>query len=999
MTMDRSARAGATTPAAKPTDRPTRIGRFLVLDSIGSGSMGVVYAAYDPELDRKVAVKLLHPTLTQSSRESTARARLFREAQAMARLSHPNVASVFDVGTIDRQVFIAMEFIQGKTLKAWLRERPKSRRFDEVLAAFVQAGRGLAAAHRAGITHRDFKPENALIDDDGRVRVLDFGLARTEVTSTVELDENELLRSADITRSDFGSLKLTRAGNLTGTPAYMAPEQLMRKPADARSDQFSFCVALYEALYGKRPFRGKTLATLKKNVIAGRVPDPPVTARVPSWVFRVLTRGLEVRPSDRYPSMDELLAELDRDPGRNRRRMMYAATALAGLLLGGYGYRVALGNKPGPDCSSGHQQLAGIWDSARRQQLAAAMDQSGVSFARETWELLAPRIETYANEWAAHHNEVCAATHVHGAQSEHLLDLRMACLRDNLDDLKQLTQVLETPTPAVVEHAVTAVGALPSLDLCDDTRNLKDPRTLAQPEIAGEVERLRGVLRATRTQLHTGLYQPAITQLQTISPEVEALDFGPLLAAMRLLSGRLHIRSGNYQTALTQLEQAYFVSESSADDGVRTEAATTLVDLHRILADYPGAHRWERHAQALVDRMTTDNSALRTSLLNIQGKLALSEGAPARAQTLHSRALKLALEAFGEDDPRLAGALGGIAIAYRDQGDYPRALEFSNRVITLLERSLGPNHPDVARAFNSRGGVYYLQLELTEAEQDFRRALELTKLSLGPDHPNLAKILNSLGALEEDLGHDDAAMQHYQHALTLIEKSLGADHPEASMVHNNLATLLMVLQRPQEARSHYERSLAIDRRVFGERHPNLGYAYQNLGDVEVAQNHPDEAVTRYQAALEVWQQAYGDTHPLLAHPLTSLGEQALARGDLEQARTRFARAVRIREQAFGPQHSDLSGPLHGLGNIAYSNKSYDKAAVYLARALEVAAPETLEVETLESLRFDYARALWNLPDRDAAKAQAQTVEQNLRAANLADSELLTRVQAWRRQHR
>jgi len=1003
MTVDRSSRAAGKTGRPLPAQKPVQINRFLVLEGIGSGSMGVVYAAYDPELDRKVAVKLLNPALTQSSRESTARARLIREAQAMARLSHPNVAAVYDVGTVAGQIFIAMEYIHGKTLKQWIRNAPKDRPWAEVVAAYIQAGLGLAAAHRAGITHRDFKPENALIDDDGRVRVLDFGLARTELgSSSVDLDETELLRSVDMTRSDFDSLKLTRAGNLTGTPAYMAPEQLLRKPADARSDQYSFCIALYEALFGKRPFRGKTLATLKKQVILGKVPEPPAKARVPAWVFRILTRGLQVQPCERYPSMDALLTELSRDPSRNRRRVMFALTAAAGLVLGGYGYSITLGNQSqGPQCSDGSAQLTQVWGPAARQKIATAMATSGVSFAEDTWARVAPRLDQYTDAWADMRKDTCEATHVRGDQSDHLLDLRTACLNQRLGDLAQLTHLLASPTPDIVEHAVEAVDALAPIANCGDTEALLADRRTPPVSVAAQVEALEQQLRRIRMQMHTGQYVTGLAALEMLEPEVVAVSFPPLTAAQRHLSGQLKVRVGHYRVALDELEVAYYVSESCGEDGTRAQVTVELVELAGKLARFETAHRWAKHAQALIDRIRggVGAGALQVQLLSVQGALAVAEGHLPRAHHLHGRALELAVAMYGEDDPRLATALSGLAMAYREQGDYPRALEYFNRVIRLRERSLGPGHPDVARAINSRGGVYYLQLDLERASSDMSRALELAEQALGPTHPSLSHILNSLGALEEDLGHDVQAHDHYQRALKLIEQSLGPTHPRASMVHNNLATLWMVRGEPARARKHYERSLAIDLEVFGDRHPNLGYAHQNLGDVEVLERKNTAAVTHYQHALRLWEQAYGASHPLLAHPLTSLGDRAFASADHSAATQLYQRAVKIREQAFGPTHSDLYAPLQGLGNIAYARKNYPVAVAHLARALEVAAPEALEVQTLEALRLDYAQALWAVPStRARAREVAGDAQKNLTKAGLGEDPVAQDVAQWLRRH-
>jgi len=298
----------------------TQVGRYVVTGMIGAGGMGVVYAADDPELDRKVAIKLLRRDL----RAAYGEARLQREAQAMARISHHNVIAVHDVGAHDDQIFVAMDLVDGQSLRAWLRARPRS--VGEVVSSFAAAGRGLAAAHAAGLVHRDFKPDNVLVGDDGRVRVTDFGLARVEDARPDPGDDG---------RDDAIAIDqpLTVSGAVIGTPAYMAPEQLAGGHVDARSDQFSFCVALYEALYGERPFAGANLAELEAEVAAGRVRPPPARtrARVPSSLRAILLRGLSVRPGDRFSTMDDLVAALGRDRTRVPRTVAWAALALAAI--------------------------------------------------------------------------------------------------------------------------------------------------------------------------------------------------------------------------------------------------------------------------------------------------------------------------------------------------------------------------------------------------------------------------------------------------------------------------------------------------------------------------------------------------------------------------------------------------------------------------------------------------------------------------------------------
>jgi tetratricopeptide (TPR) repeat protein/TolB-like protein len=302
------------------------IGRYVVLARLGAGAMGFVYAAQDPKLNRRVAVKVLRgrggaPASHVSSE------RLLREARAMARLVHPNVVAVHDVGELGDQVFVAMQLVDGGTLRAWLAEA--KRPWRDVLAVCASAGRGLAAAHAAGIVHRDFKPDNVLVSRSGEVRVTDFGLARAgsptdDLSSGAGAAEGE-----DVARSSARAIA-TAKGTLLGTPAYMAPEQMRCEPATVRSDVFSFCATVHEALYGVRPFAGTTLAQLRDDASAGRLVPPPVDTQVPPAVRRVLEGGLRPQPEDRHASIDAVLDALDRaaKPLRRRGWMVVAAAAL-----------------------------------------------------------------------------------------------------------------------------------------------------------------------------------------------------------------------------------------------------------------------------------------------------------------------------------------------------------------------------------------------------------------------------------------------------------------------------------------------------------------------------------------------------------------------------------------------------------------------------------------------------------------------------------------------
>ena len=379
-----TATTGTALPQAKCVDR------YVLLRVLGSGGMGTVYAAYDPTLDRNVAVKVLR----SASASAESRARLVHEAQAMARMSSPNVVTVFDAGTFEDQVFVSMELVPGGTLTAWLREQRRSWR--EIVSTFEAAGRGIAAAHANGIVHRDFKPDNVLVDGD-RVRVADFGLAAPIA------GDDMLATTSPVDRS------LTITGAIAGTPAYMAPEQLEARSCDARSDQFSFCVALYEALYGDRPFGGATIEELRAEVRAGRVRTPPRTA-APRWLRVVVLRGLAVDPAARFGSMAALLIELGRYRSRTWRWALAAVAAVA-LTTAGWSMR-SRGTEP--SCRFDNQ-LDDVWGPPARKAVEAAFRTAGLTQAAEVEHAL----DEYARGWLRMRSDSCEATYVRGDQSEH----------------------------------------------------------------------------------------------------------------------------------------------------------------------------------------------------------------------------------------------------------------------------------------------------------------------------------------------------------------------------------------------------------------------------------------------------------------------------------------------------------------------------------------------------------------------------------------------------
>ena len=417
-----AASASAPAPRALPKVGD-RVGRYLLMDVLGRGAMGIVFAAYDPELDRKVAVKLVRMgERGVGTLDPELEARLLGEAQAMARLAHPNVVPVHDIGSVDGGIYLAMELVTGATLRAWLAAAPRTWR--AIVDTFLHAGAGLAAAHAVGIVHRDFKPDNVLVHESGRVFVTDFGLARV---TTREVSASAL-GASDLTTSE---LRKTRAGTIIGTPAYMAPEQLNSgqlgpDPVDLRADIFAFGASLYEALYRTRPYPGATLGELEQALRRG-TPQPPPPSAVPGWVRRVVLRALAGDPAARFQSMPALLAALRADPRKKLLRIAVPLAALA-LVAGTIVTVERLTTAEARGCRDSASVAESVWGPEQQAAAEAAFRATGKAFAPEAFVSARLTLEQHLAGWSAARIEACDATHAQGTQSEALLDLRLLSL-------------------------------------------------------------------------------------------------------------------------------------------------------------------------------------------------------------------------------------------------------------------------------------------------------------------------------------------------------------------------------------------------------------------------------------------------------------------------------------------------------------------------------------------------------------------------------------------
>lgn len=794
---------GAPPPGKRAFEPGDRIGRFVVLAQVGAGGMGIVFAAYDPELDRRVAIKLL---LHDGHRGEERRMRLLREAQAMARLSHPNVMTVYDVGTVGEDVYIAMEFVDGCTLGAHLKAQRRS--VHEILDLFRAAGRGLAAAHAAGLVHRDFKPENVLVDRKGRVRVMDFGLATvaeddaqgSEPTASPSSASDDLDRadsagtggaparpravtSISMSSTSDAFERLTRTGAVLGTPAYMSPEQHMGMPADARSDQFSFCVALYEALYGTRPFPGDTHAALALNVLRGNHRPVPARPRVPYAVRRAIVRGLSANPEERFPDMEALLQVLDEDTARVRRRRL-AAVLVGVAAIGSYGVVRAAFDGPSA-CSDVGTPVAAVWNEDVTSQVLDRLGSVLPADAEKTAHSAVEGLSAYASAWKAARRGACEDARVRKVISEEVLDARVACLDDRLRRVRALVAELRAADRPVALKATSAVEALPEIAPCGDAAYVlarwghdRD----AAPEHGEAADRLAGGF----AKLHTGRYDEAIATAEAL------LDAdAPLPPALR--AGALVLRAdtaeklGRFDEAQRAYEQA-FVAAMQVDAFDRAfEAARGLVHtLGYRRAETEAGLSWASVADELVTHL--GDVRRRAELDNAVGSTLLVAGLRDDALERYERGLRR-LEGIPGADTARAWAHNNLAVALAAVGRLDEAFAQHQAAYEVRRARLGPGHPDVAVSLANLAAVESARERLDEAERLYRRAYEIRVAALGPEHVDVAGTLNNLGSIAEQTGRLDEAARDYAEAHRILGARLGPGHPNTVVAALNRANV------------------------------------------------------------------------------------------------------------------------------------------------------------------------------------------------------------------
>ncbi|MFL5351021.1 tetratricopeptide repeat protein [Archangium sp.] len=938
-------------PVAAGTEAPLAPGamlaRYVVLERIGRGAMGEVYAAHDPELDRQVALKLLRP---EGRHVEELRRRLLREAQALARLSHPNVVAVHDVGMREDGVFLAMELVHGTTLAEWLKQ---PRAWREVVRVFREAGRGLAAAHAAGLVHRDFKPANVLVGHDGRVRVTDFGLARPSNRVDVPLEPPT---SSPPHLEPEALSHLTRTGALLGTPAYMAPEQLDGRGVDELSDQFSFCVALYEALHGTRPFEGGSLEELGRAAREGRVRPPGDESRVPARVRRAVLRGLRAQPEERFPSMEALLAELS--PPALRPRTWVALSAVTASLLG-----VALGygasHRREVRCAQETEKLAAAWSPERREHVRAAFLATGKPYAASAWEAVSRALDAHADSWRSLRTESCLAAARDDSSTAWQTGV---CLDTRLWHLAAITDVLEKADAQTVQNAPQMVASLEGLTSCKEAPALAtrpQPPDALRPQVDAARRRLAGA----GAKLYAGNHAAGIEVTTALLKDIQGLDYRPLEAEVLAMHGHLHGLSGKLKEAEEILYKALWAAQAGRDDETVARVWTLLLwVVGDQMARMDEANRLVHHARAAVERLGPERfPTLATDLHLRMGGLLLVQGKLDEAEAEFTQGLALSNKAYGPDSLRTSYCLSGLGRVRSRQMRGAEALALFRQAEEVRERLWGPEHPSLALNLNNIATELLSQGRPDEALATFRRSLSLLETARSKEHPSLAAPLNNLAVLLRREGKLEESRKHFQRALAIFERSKGPDHPNTVTALAGLGMVAYDAQQLDEALDSNEKALERIQRGMGPDTPRAELPLRNLALIHRRAGHPAKARELLTRALHLLEKENGTDSVVSAGVV-----RELARLDLDADAPRAAlascqRTLKLDEQAQGAENPDVALDLACLGEARLGLGEPEQAVPLLERARHI--HERAPGDKLDAARatFLLARALWTRP--------------------------------------
>ncbi len=855
----------------EPSLAGSTISRYVVLEEVGRGAMGRVLRAYDPKLEREVALKVVR------ARSSDAKQRMVVEARAMAKLSHPNVVAVYDVEERGDDVVLVMEFVPGQTLRAWLED--EDRAWQDVVLHLLSAGRGLAAAHDAGLLHRDFKPSNVLVSSGGSVKVTDFGVAKLSGQSTPSL-------TGDMEVSDDS---LTQVGTVLGTPRYMAPEQHRGEPLGAAADQYAFCVSLWEALCGEPPFLGSELAEQKASG-----PSAWPNDRVPGPIAAAVVRGLDPDPERRWPSMQPLLDTLAWDPSRRRTRWTMGAVGILGVGAVSYGVLATEGDAP---CSGAEARLQEVWNDARRADVASAFENVGKAYANDLWGSTEQALDDYARDWAAMRTEACEATTIRGEQSPAMLDARMSCLDRAAVDFDAALEVLADADAAVVQKAHRVTGGLWPLARCADTEALAADVAPPLPEDAAAVKAARDELARTKTLIRAARFDAAKESVTAARDRLGDVAYGPVRTELALTEGNVFQGLGDYPPSEAALREALTLGARWQQPDETRLAALRLM--------FVVGARLKRPKEAmqfvpLAEGLSIGDQQREAKFHNTLAQVYLAEGKFADAEREHRLGLELLSSHPNASTVDLSLTRNNLANALQVQGKYDEAVVHLERALEGFRSTLGEAHPSVAQATNLIAICCYGKNDFDGAEKNWRSAYETWAAALGADHPNVILVRINLAVVLQHQGRLEEAEAEYRSALGPLEASLGPGHTDVASVRHNLAGMLAAQGKYAEAEGEYRTALEAVLAAQDEDHPEVARFRTSLATVLRRDGRLEESLVY---AEQSWVRRQRDDMPaqlragtafLLAELLWSIETEARdrvrARRLAEVARDAYAEA-------------------------------------------------------------------------------------------------------------
>jgi tetratricopeptide (TPR) repeat protein len=914
-----------------------RFGRFELRERIGQGGMGVVYRAWDPQLERAVAIKLVDT----AGLDPTARERALREARSLAKLAHPNVITVYEAGLSDDHVWIAMEYVPGATLRDWLARTPRPDH-QLILRTWIAVGRGLVAVHEAGLVHRDVKPSNVLMGDDGRPRLIDFGLVRGP-----QIGEEPPSRSTDLADTLVSRSAGTRG--FAGTQAYAAPEQLEGAQVGAAADQYAFCVSVWESLCNVRP------APPSQRVNTSLV--LPEGVALPSRVHRALSRGLAEHPDARFASLQELLDELEvvvEGPSR-RLGLLFGAAALGAMVAGIAVTQLRAPTELPQVCVVDPRALDGTWDEPRRAALRERMAASQLDFAATSFATLADGLDQWSTAWLEARQAACAATQIAGVQSEAALDLRNACLERKRRALQVTLDTLLAQSEAreLATRAPELLETLPRIGDCADPERLAELEPLPVDEQQRQaISRGYDVLAQAHALTATGALERADASTREFAAaHPEALSHAPLRLELEAVPARLELIRGRPQLGVPELVAL-----------AREAEARRLDDLAASFLSEAAEHAAGKWSKPELERWLLDNAEAALRRLN------------------------------RSNDIRSVSLLAAEAALLTDAGHFEDALERY-----AAARALAVQLGDDLQAEEQRGNVAEALGRLgrfDEAEQTLTAGLEHARARWGASAPTVGHYEYDLAVLALKTGDLEAAKLRLDRAEAIFGAAFGPDsfrvarvafaRAKLSMIAGDFANALLLVDGAIEI---YARELGLEHSWLAELHEARGVLRYFTGDFS-------GSIVDYENALRIYERVFAPNHPSLALLHSNIGESQMALGELESARASFDRALSIQAQSLPPDHPDLALPLKGRGQVALALGRSAEAVDDLERALSLRLESGGEPLELADLRFSLAKAATAHERKKSARAKllAQQARADFEARDMG--ERVAEIDAW-----